>query len=67
MAQPKSVANENDISRERLAELLNEDLAREYQVIIALRRLFPGARRRPIHGHRRPTRNPRQAHRSCPD
>jgi hypothetical protein len=49
------------------AELLNEDLAREYQVIIALRRLFPGARRRPIHGHRRPTRNPRQAHRSCPD
>ena len=25
----------NEISRERLAELLNEDLAREYQAIIA--------------------------------
>ena len=33
MAEPK--ANETDISRERLAELLNEDLAREYQAIIA--------------------------------
>ena len=28
-------AAENEISRERLAELLNEDLAREYQAIIA--------------------------------
>jgi bacterioferritin len=32
---PKGTANENEISRERLAELLNEDLAREYQAIIA--------------------------------
>ena len=31
----KSDANENEISRERLAELLNEDLSREYQAIIA--------------------------------
>ena len=33
MAEPKS--NETEISRERLAELLNEDLSREYQAIIA--------------------------------
>ena len=30
----KATANENDLSREHLAELLNEDLAREYQAII---------------------------------
>jgi hypothetical protein len=35
MAEPKSVTNENEISRDRLAELLNEDLSREYQAIIA--------------------------------
>jgi bacterioferritin len=35
MAKRKSPANENAISRERLAELLNEDLSREYQAIIA--------------------------------
>lgn len=35
MPDPKSTANENEISRDRLAELLNEDLAREYQAIIA--------------------------------
>ena len=35
MAAPKSAANENEISRDRLAELLNEDLAREYHAIIA--------------------------------
>src|SRR5580692_11732821 len=35
MAEPKPASNENGISRERLAELLNEDLAREYQAIIA--------------------------------
>jgi bacterioferritin len=35
MADPKSAANENEISRDRLAELLNEDLSREYQAIIA--------------------------------
>jgi len=34
MAETKSVANENEICRDRLAELLNEDLAREYQAII---------------------------------
>ena len=33
MADPKS--SETEISRERLAELLNEDLSREYQAIIA--------------------------------
>src|SRR5260370_29873847 len=33
MAEPKS--NENEVSRDRLAELLNEDLSREYQAIIA--------------------------------
>lgn len=33
MADPKS--SEPEISRERLAELLNEDLSREYQAIIA--------------------------------
>jgi bacterioferritin len=32
---PKSDANEVEISRDRLAELLNEDLSREYQAIIA--------------------------------
>src|SRR5499425_1732236 len=35
MADSKSAAHEDAISRERLAELLNEDLAREYQAIIA--------------------------------
>ena len=35
MSNPKSAANETKISRERLAELLNEDLSREYQAIIA--------------------------------
>src|SRR5471030_2387900 len=35
MAKPKSARNENVISRDRLAELLNEDLSREYQAIIA--------------------------------
>src|SRR2546426_9046710 len=34
MAEPKSAANEQKISRDRLAELLNEDLSREYQAII---------------------------------
>ncbi len=34
MPETKSAANENEISRDRLAELLNEDLAREYQAII---------------------------------
>src|ERR1035437_1385939 len=53
MAEPKFATNENEISRDRLAELLNEDLSREYQAIIAqnlcrelkyvrIRRLFPG-------------------------
>src|ERR1700722_5469789 len=35
MAEPKPASNEEVISRDRLAELLNEDLAREYQAIIA--------------------------------
>lgn len=34
MATSKSVVVENEITRDRLAELLNEDLAREYQAII---------------------------------
>lgn len=35
MAETTPAANETEISRDRLAELLNEDLAREYQAIIA--------------------------------
>ena len=35
MSEPKSAAGETEISRDRLAELLNEDLSREYQAIIA--------------------------------
>ena len=35
MAKRKSHTNESEISRDRLAELLNEDLSREYQAIIA--------------------------------
>jgi bacterioferritin len=35
MAEAKSSADGNEISRDRLAELLNEDLSREYQAIIA--------------------------------
>jgi bacterioferritin len=35
MAARKSPANETEISRDQLAELLNEDLSREYQAIIA--------------------------------
>jgi bacterioferritin len=35
MTELKSTAGESEISRDRLAELLNEDLAREYQAIIS--------------------------------
>src|SRR6202048_2442003 len=35
MAETKPVTTEGQISRDRLAELLNEDLSREYQAIIA--------------------------------
>ena len=37
MAEPKSATNqnENEVSRDRLAVLLNEDLSREYQAIIS--------------------------------
>src|SRR5664279_3994273 len=34
MPEPKSTTTELDITRDRLAELLNEDLSREYQAII---------------------------------
>jgi bacterioferritin len=34
MSNSNSVVVENELSRDRLAELLNEDLAREYQAII---------------------------------
>jgi len=34
MATSKSILTEHEITRDRLAELLNEDLAREYQAII---------------------------------
>jgi bacterioferritin len=35
MSEPKSIEEGKTISRDRLAELLNEDLAREYQAIIS--------------------------------
>ena len=35
MAEPKQVENAKEITRDQLAELLNEDLSREYQAIIA--------------------------------
>jgi bacterioferritin len=35
MSESKSATSERQISRDRLAELLNEDLSREYQAIIA--------------------------------
>jgi bacterioferritin len=35
MTEPQSAVIEEEISRDRLAELLNEDLSREYQAIIA--------------------------------
>lgn len=35
MAKPQPAGDAMEISRDRLAELLNEDLAREYQAIIA--------------------------------
>jgi bacterioferritin len=35
MAEPRTTEKEHQISRDRLAELLNEDLSREYQAIIA--------------------------------
>jgi bacterioferritin len=35
MAKRKSAASDKNISRERLAELLNEDLSREYQAVIS--------------------------------
>lgn len=42
------------ITRERLAELLIEDLSREYQAIISLCRVFASAEGRRVHEHRRP-------------
>ena len=42
----------NEISRDRLAELLNEDLCPRISSHHRLRRLFPGAQGRRIHGHR---------------
>jgi bacterioferritin len=35
MAKPTTAAADTEITRDRLAELLNEDLSREYQAIIA--------------------------------
>src|ERR1700722_9651697 len=35
MSQSKSAENEKEIDRDQLADLLNEDLSREYQAIIA--------------------------------
>jgi bacterioferritin len=35
MAEPKQVETAKEITRDQLAELLNEDLSREYQAIIA--------------------------------
>ena len=35
MTEPRPAADEYKISRDRLAELLNEDLSREYQAIIS--------------------------------
>jgi bacterioferritin len=35
MSSSKSVENEKEITRDQLADLLNEDLSREYQAIIA--------------------------------
>lgn len=35
MSEQKTGGDDTDVSRDRLAELLNEDLAREYQAIIA--------------------------------
>ena len=35
MAKPESNEDEQNVSRDRLAELLNEDLSREYQAIIS--------------------------------
>jgi hypothetical protein len=68
MAKPKSAATEGEISRDRLAELLNEDFSREYQAIIAYvvySQVLSGAQ---IYGHCRQAGNPRQAGaRSCPD
>ena len=45
MLEPKSAEIVSEISRDRLAGLLNEDLSREYQAIHRLRSLFPGAER----------------------
>ena len=41
------------ITRERLAELLNEDLSREYQAIISYV-VYSHAEGRRVHEHRRP-------------
>lgn len=35
MSESQSASQQKQISRDRLAELLNEDLSREYQAIIA--------------------------------
>ena len=42
-------AEENSLNRKQLIDFLNEDLAREYQAIIALCELFAGAERCCLH------------------
>jgi hypothetical protein len=46
MAKPKPVATEGEISRDRPAKLLNEDLSCEYQAIIVVvrYRMYPESR-----------------------
>jgi hypothetical protein len=45
MVEPKSAANEYKLSRDRFAELLNEDLSREYQAICSSsKRVLPVVR-----------------------
>ncbi len=57
---PTKSANDERISRERLIELLNEDLAREYQAIIAYVVYSQVIKGRQVHDDRQGTGDPRR-------
>ena len=53
MATKKATASKAPLTREKLIDLLNEDLSREYPGHHRLRQLLAGPQRRRLHEHRR--------------
>ena len=59
MPTAKATAPATALTREKLIDLLNEDLSREYPGHHRLRQLLPGPQGRAVHEHRRRARRPR--------